>query len=144
MIRDTHCPCGSGRPLIECCGPYLAGAALPPDAETLMRSRYSAYVLRDEAYLLATWHPDTRPARLGLDQDPPTKWLGLAVKRHEDSGDGRAVVEFVARCKIAGRAHRLHEASRFLLENGRWLYLDGAPPAAPNSSPNSPEILHAP
>ena len=125
MTPDTDCPCGSGRPLAECCGPYLAGSALPPDAEALMRSRYSAYVLGNAAYLLATWHPDTRPASLDLDEGPPTKWLGLAVKRHEHGGDGRAVVEFVARYKIGGRAHRLHESSRFVHENGRWLYLDG-------------------
>jgi SEC-C motif domain protein len=125
MPVTTACPCGSGRPVAECCGPYLAGSALPPDAEALMRSRYSAYVLGDAAYLLKTWHPDTRPAKLDLDGGPPTKWLGLAVKRHEDGGDGRAVVEFVARYKIGGRAHRLHESSRFVHENGRWLYLDG-------------------
>jgi len=125
MPHNNDCPCGSGRPLSECCGPYLAGTSLPPDAEALMRSRYSAYVLCDEAYLLATWHPDTRPASLGLDQEPHAKWLGLSVKRHEDAGDGRAMVEFVARYKIGGRAHRLHETSRFLLEHGRWWYLDG-------------------
>ena len=119
------CPCGSSRALAACCGPYLSSGALPPTAEALMRSRYSAYVLGNEAYLLATWHPDTRPARLDLEQGPPTKWLGLAIKRHEDGGDGRAVVEFVARYKISGRAHRLHETSRFVLEQGHWLYLDG-------------------
>lgn len=90
-----------------------------------MRSRYSAYVLCDEAYLLATWHADTRPANLGLDQEPRAKWLGLKIKRHEDKGGGRAEVEFVARYKIAGRAHRLHETSRFLHEQGQWRYLDG-------------------
>ncbi|PIX97401.1 MAG: hypothetical protein CO126_02325 [Hydrogenophilales bacterium CG_4_9_14_3_um_filter_63_34] len=125
MSLDRDCPCGSGRALAACCAPYLAGGAVPADAETLMRSRYSAYVLGDEAYLLATWHPDTRPASLGLDQDPPAKWLGLTVRRHEEDGNGRAVVEFVARYKIGGRAHRLHEASRFVLELGRWWYLDG-------------------
>ena len=124
MFPDHDCPCGSGHPLAACCGRYLAGA-LPPDAEALMRSRYSAYVLGDEAYLLATWHPDTRPASLDLDSEPPVKWLGLAVKRHEDEGEGRAVVEFVARYKIGGRAHRLLEASHFVRELGRWWYVDG-------------------
>ena len=126
MSLDTTCPCGSGRAFAECCGPYLAGTALPATAEALMRSRYSAYVLCDEAYLLATWHPDTRPASLDFDREPPTKWLGLAIKRHEDKGDGRAVVEFVARYKIGGRAHRLHEASRFVREHGRWWYVTGS------------------
>jgi SEC-C motif-containing protein len=125
MSLNPNCPCGSGHALADCCGRYLAGGSLPATAEALMRSRYSAYVLGDEAYLLATWHPDTRPASLDLDQEPPAKWLGLAVKRHEDEGDGRAVVEFVARYKIGGRAHRLHETSRFVLEQGRWWYLDG-------------------
>ncbi len=90
-----------------------------------MRSRYTAYVLRDEAYLLATWHPDTRPPELGLERETGVKWLGLKVKRHEDSGDGHAIVEFVARYKVDGRGHRLHETSRFRHEQGRWLYLDG-------------------
>jgi SEC-C motif-containing protein len=125
MTDDIPCPCGSGRALTACCGPLLAGAGQAANAEALMRSRYTAYVLRDEAYLLASWHPDTRPASLDLDQDEPVKWLGLAVKRHQDHGDGTALVEFVARYKIGGRAHRLHETSRFLREGGHWLYLDG-------------------
>lgn len=90
-----------------------------------MRSRYSAYTRGDEAYLLATWHPNTRPVSLDLDQEPAVKWLGLTVKRHQDGGDGQAIVEFVARYKVGGRAHRLHEVSRFLWEHGHWLYLDG-------------------
>jgi SEC-C motif domain protein len=124
MPPPPDCPCGSGRPLAACCGAYHAGA-LPADAEALMRSRYSAYVLGNENYLLATWHPDTRPESLDLDREPPTKWLGLAIKRHEATGAGQALVEFVARYKIGGRAHRLWETSRFALEQGRWWYVDG-------------------
>lgn len=90
-----------------------------------MRSRYTAYVLRDEAYLLATWHPETRPTELGLDREGALRWLGLKVKRHEDGGDGHAIVEFVARYKVDGRGHRLHETSRFVREQGLWRYLDG-------------------
>jgi SEC-C motif-containing protein len=95
-------------------------------AEALMRSRYSAYVLKLEDYLFATWHPDTRPAALDIADDD-SKWLGLEVKRHEESAD-TTTVEFVARYKIAGRAHRLHEISRFVRENGRWFYVDGVFP----------------
>ena len=90
-----------------------------------MRSRYSANVLRLEPYLLATWHAGTRPAALDLSDDTNTRWLGLEVIRHEASGSDSASVEFVARYRIAGRAHRLQECSRFLRENGRWYYLDG-------------------
>ena len=120
----ADCPCGSGRDYADCCGSLHAGTA-PVDAEALMRSRYVAYVLGLEPYLLATWHPDTRPRSLDLDAEPATKWLGLEVKRHALTGQDSAIVEFVARYKIAGRAHRLHEISRFMRQAGRWFYLDG-------------------
>jgi SEC-C motif-containing protein len=92
-------------------------------AEALMRSRYTAYVYEREAYLLATWHPSTRPTKLELD--PPPTWLELRVIRHTpDATDpDRAVVEFVARFRAEGRGHRLHETSRFVREGDRWLYL---------------------
>lgn len=90
-----------------------------------MRSRYVAYALRLESYLLATWHASTRPASLELDKEPKLCWLGLSIKRHELQGDDQAIVEFVARYKINGRAYRLHETSRFVREDGCWFYLDG-------------------
>lgn len=122
----TDCPCGSGQPLAACCGRYHEGplAGLAPTAEALMRSRYSAYVLDRLDYLLATWHPDTRPARLDPNE-PGLRWLGLAVKRHVPIDADHATVEFVARSKWGGRAHRMHETSRFVREQGRWLYVDG-------------------
>lgn len=89
-----------------------------------MRSRYSAYVLKLADYLLATWHPSTRPSELDLAADD-SKWLGLEVKRHAVQGEDQATVEFVARYRIAGRGHRLHELSRFVREDGRWFYIDG-------------------
>ena len=90
-----------------------------------MRSRYTAYTLLKEDYLLATWHPSTRPPSLGLVQETPTKWLGLEVKRHEQQDADHAIVEFVARYKVNGRAQRLHEVSRFRREAGQWFYVDG-------------------
>ena len=112
-----------GKPLAlaQCCGPHLAGTPAP-DAQALMRSRYSAYVLEDEAYLLATWHATTRPAQLALEA---TKWLGLELRGHRATGEGRAEVEFVARYRVAGKGMRLHERSRFVRDDGRWYYLDG-------------------
>jgi SEC-C motif-containing protein len=86
-----------------------------------MRSRYSAYVLGLIDYLLATWHPSTAPGELEL---PPVKWLGLEVRHTEAAGDA-GVVEFVARCKSNGRAERMEETSRFVRQEGRWLYIDG-------------------
>ena len=89
-----------------------------------MRSRYSAYVLGLEDYLLVTWHASTRPAALNLGAEAQAKWLGLDVKAHSAS-DGAATVELVARCRVGGRAQRLHEVSRFVREDGRWFYVDG-------------------
>lgn len=122
---ESLCPCGSGVPLADCCQPYLSGKAPAPTAEALMRSRYSAYVLDNADYLLASWHPDTRPASLNLDGKQ--NWLGLKIRRAELGGaeDSEGLVEFVARFKIAGRGHRLHEISRFQRLDGRWFYLDG-------------------
>ncbi len=95
------------------------------DAETLMRSRYSAYVQGDAAYLLATWHPDTRPSSLDLNADPKPKWLGLTVKRHVPLDADHVRFEFEARYKLNGRAFRMRETSRFTRLDGRWYYLDG-------------------
>ena len=75
-------------------------------------------------YLLTTWHASTRPAV--IEADPPgLKWLGLDVRRHDVQDADHATVEFVARSKLGGRAHRLHETSRFVREDGRWYYVDG-------------------
>ena len=126
-IDGPACPCGSGRAYTRCCGTYHDGEDAPT-AEALMRSRYSAYVRRLEPYLLDTWHAGTRPPSLDLNQDGTTRWLGLEIRRHERTGPDSAIVEFVARYKIAGRVFRLHEISRFIHENGRWYYIDGAFP----------------
>jgi SEC-C motif-containing protein len=90
-----------------------------------MRSRYTAYTLLREDYLLATWHVSTRPAQLGLADEADNKWLGLQVKQHVQQDADHAIVEFIARYKIGGRAHRMHEVSSFVREDGRWFYVDG-------------------
>ena len=90
-----------------------------------MRSRYSAYVTLNEGYLRETWYPVTCPRDLALI--PEQRWLGLKVLAVEDGGpeDERGVVEFVARYKIQGKGHRLHEVSQFEHVAGRWLYVGG-------------------
>ena len=120
--KPLPCPCG-GADYATCCSRYHNGEPAP-DALTLMRSRFSAYALRLEPYLLATWHDSTRPAALDLAADN-TKWIGLEIRKHNAESADRATVEFVARYKIGGRAARLHEISRFVREDGRWFYLDG-------------------
>ncbi|WP_410497988.1 YchJ family protein [Chitinibacter sp. S2-10] len=116
------CPCGSTS-YAQCCQPlHEGGAAQTP--EQLMRSRYSAYVLGLEAYLLTSWHHSTRPEHLDLNEEPRAKWLSLTVNHAESDGD-QGIVSFVARYKVGGRAYRLTEHSRFVRENGHWFYLDG-------------------
>jgi SEC-C motif domain protein len=118
------CSCGSGKLYAQCCEPLHQGSKAP-DALSLMRSRYSAYVLGLDTYLLNTWHPDTRPASLNLNEDKGIKWLGLSIKNHSILDQHRASVEFVARFKVGGsRAERHHETSLFEYLDG-WYYISG-------------------
>lgn len=132
MADSLSCPCGRSdqraRPLAyaQCCGRYIEhfDAVPAPDPESLMRSRYTAYVRERADYLLATWHASTRPAK--LDFELGARWLGLEVRSRSMRDGEHAEVEFVARQRDAtGRATRLVERSRFLLEAGRWFYVDG-------------------
>jgi len=131
MNGAQQCPCGRvdakqrAVSYADCCGRFVEhfSDAPAPDAEHLMRSRYSAFVLARADYLLATWHSSTRPA--SLDFDVGAKWLGLDVREHKVTGADTAEVEFVARYRVDGRAVRMHERSRFVREDGRWLYVDG-------------------
>jgi SEC-C motif-containing protein len=128
MTAPHSCPCGRPAAYEQCCGRWHAGPTRlqAPDAEALMRSRYSAFVRELDDYLLDTWHPSTRPPSVSFEAG--LRWLGLDLKRHLPQGEDRAIVEFVARSKLGGRAQRLHETSRFVREDGRWFYLDPMPP----------------
>ena len=90
-----------------------------------MRSRYSAYVLRLEDYMLASWHPDTRPSVLGLADDK-TQWLGLTIRgvKAGRPGDDSGEISFTAQFRVGRERHRLDEDSRFIRQGGRWVYLD--------------------
>ena len=121
----SACYCGSRQPYAACCGRLHSGAENAETAEALMRSRYSAYVLGLEPYLLASWHASTRPESLDLAGAAGTKWLGLEIRRHQRADDARATVEFVARYRVGGRGQRLHEVSHFIREDGCWYYVAG-------------------
>jgi SEC-C motif domain protein len=126
MKPSLPCPCTAGPVYGDCCGRLHAGA-LPDTAEQLMRSRYCAYALGLSDYLLATWHPTTRPPSLRLDDatSRDTRWLGLDIVAHRPNGDA-AEIKFVARYRIGGaRAVRMRETSRFVREGGQWFYVDG-------------------
>ena len=122
------CPCGRPGVYEACCGRYHAGPLRlqAPDPESLMRSRYSAFVKDVRAYLLDTWHISERPLAIEAPE-PGLKWLGLSVREAPPPLDDRGEVTFVARYKVGGRAHRLEERSAFVREDGRWFYLKAVP-----------------
>lgn len=113
---------------LACCGRYHQGEPAPTP-EALMRSRYSAFVKDLRVYLLDTWHPSQRPAVIE-PPEPGLRWLGLSVRASGLLGPDEGWVQFVARSKLGGRAHRLEETSRFVREGGRWLYVDAWPAGA--------------
>lgn len=131
VLASAACPCGrttsQGKAVsyADCCARFVQhfDTTPAPDAEHLMRSRYSAFVAEEAPYLQATWHASQRP--VDLDFEPGAKWLGLQVKDFQATSDTTAEVEFVARFRVGGRAVRLHERSRFVREDGRWFYVDG-------------------
>lgn len=123
MHDDEPCPCGGVR-YAACCGPLLSGEVIATSATALMRSRYTAFVRGDAAYLLTSWHPSTRPAVIEFDD---RRWLGLRIvaSTQGEDGDPEGSVEFVARYKLGSRGYRMREVSRFTRHQGRWVYLDG-------------------
>jgi SEC-C motif domain protein len=124
-MPPRRCPCGTGLAYPECCGRLHDGTATAATAEQLMRSRYSAFATGDAAYLLATWHPRTRPRTLDLEGD--RRWTGLDVLAVSEGSllDQEGTVEFRAHYREAGGAGAQHENSRFLRNGGQWRYLDG-------------------
>ena len=120
-MAPRRCPCGTGLTYAECCGRLHDGTASAATAEQLMRSRYSAFAVGDPAYLLATWHPRTRPAT--LDLDPDVRWTGLEILA--TSGGSMLATEGTVEFRASHRGGAQHEDSRFLREGGRWYYLDG-------------------
>ncbi|WP_304107238.1 YchJ family protein [Mycolicibacterium bacteremicum] len=120
------CRCGSGSTYAACCGPVHDGTAPAVTALALMRSRFSAFALGRADHLLRTWHPDTRPRRLDLDDS--VTWRRLQIVDTEAGGaeDEHGIVEFRAQYEQHGRRHILHERSRFTRTgDGAWRYLDG-------------------
>lgn len=126
---DARCPCGSGEVYGACCARFHRGEADAPTAEALMRSRYSAFALRDTAHLARTWHPSTRPSAEELQLDEQQRWLRLDVLETTGGGpfDDEGTVTFEARWRSGAERGVLRERSRFVREQRRWTYLDGAP-----------------
>lgn len=124
MARNKDCPCGLGQPYADCCGRLHSGRTKASTAELLMRSRYSAFAVGDAEYLLRSWHSTTRPRSLELDSHD--RWTRLEILGKSGGGmfEAEGTVEF--RAHYTGGV--VHENSRFLRENGHWVYLDAITP----------------
>lgn len=124
-LASERCPCGTGEVYADCCAPRHDGSVPAPTAETLMRSRFSAFARDDTAYLLTTWHRSTRPRT--LDLNPERRWVRLDIVDvvaggpFADTGE----VEFRAHHRDGSTRGTQHERSRFVRERGRWFYVDG-------------------
>ena len=88
-----------------------------------MRSRYSAFALEKDGYILDSWHPSTRPDKITFRSGQ--KWQMLRVIEAKTDG-ATATVEFLARASNGGARQDVHEVSRFVREDGRWLYVGDA------------------
>ncbi|MAR92418.1 MAG: zinc chelation protein SecC [Pseudomonadales bacterium] len=137
------CPCGSGQPYGSCCEPFHRGHALPETAQQLMRSRYSAFALKQSRYLLANLHPSRR-----RDDDQTelqntltrTEWTGLSIvsERLGGPGDTEGWVAFRAGFRQGGGQGAVDENSYFVRQQGRWWYLEGESPPASSPGRNEP------
>ena len=121
-VDALACPCGLGDDYASCCGRLHAGAPAPT-AESLMRSRYSAFAVGDAGYLLRTWYPSARPRTLSLD--PERRWTRLAILETRDGGlfDATGTVQFRAMYLQQGQRGVLAETSRFVRQDRHWTYL---------------------
>ncbi|WP_344821161.1 YchJ family protein [Actinocorallia longicatena] len=118
----NDCPCGLPASYDACCGHFHGGEAAPT-AELLMRSRYAAFAVGDEKYLERTWHPRTRPGRIGLDRK--TRWTGLEVLETTEGSPfhTKGTVRFRAHYLERGRRGQMEEHSRFVRLDGDWVYV---------------------
>ena len=122
-LAEQPCPCGSGLTYGKCCEPLHEGepAASP---EALMRSRYTAYALRLDGFVLASWDKKTRPEELFVDGEPRPKWFSLKVESTRVEGD-KGYVTVLAKARTAMGVITIHEASRFRRDGETWVYVDG-------------------
>jgi len=140
----SNCPCGSGLSLEACCGPILAGAPAPT-AEALMRSRYSAYVVRNYEHLERSLCSEQRKdysAEEAKRWAESSEWLGLTIIRTEKGGkdDKEGLVEFSAKFRAEGKEHEHLEMAIFGREDGKWVYVGQVAPKGQTVRRKEPKV----
>ncbi|WP_328322636.1 YchJ family metal-binding protein [Kribbella sp. NBC_00382] len=122
MVKRTACPCGLDAVYADCCGGIHDGRRQAATAEQLMRSRYSAFAVRDAQYLLRSWYSATRPRELHLEDD--IEWTSLEIL-NTTAGTAfhtEGTVEFRANYIADSQPGDQSENSHFVRENGNWVY----------------------
>ena len=143
-MTNTTCPCGSQIDYQHCCYPFHAGISFAPNAECLMRSRYSAFVNNQCAYLIDTHHPDyLNGLTAEMLSDNTVKWLGLQIENADLKSDTRATVTFKAWYKAEGCIDAIYERSQFIFENSKWFYTQGTQKSAKLPSRNDPCVCNS-
>lgn len=139
-MNKEPCPCGSNRPLSQCCLPIITGTSKAATAEQLMRSRYTAFCREENGYLLQTWARKTRPEQLNTSETP-VNWIKLEIISHEKGleEDDDGTVHFIAHFIATDRLCSLEETSRFIKENDAWYYLDGVANSSTTKIPRNAE-----
>ena len=123
MTENQACPCGSGAPFNDCCGPIIEGTREPETAEQLMRARYSAFVTGAIDFIVSSTHSKSRKE---IDMDfirqwsETSTWRGLEILETKDVNDNKATVSFEAQYTQDGKDHNHREKSLFERENGEW------------------------
>ena len=139
------CPCGSGRPFGDCCAPYIQGKSLPPTAEALMRSRYTAFARQEMPYLASTLHPSQRH---DYDEAGATRWaresdwegLEIIEVSQDPANANRGSVEFRASYRMNGVKHVHHELAEFRRTDGVWYFYDGKMQGAGQFRRETPKV----
>jgi len=123
-LRGQPCPCGSGQVFDVCCEPVISGRQPAATAEALMRSRFTAHVIHDYAYLHRTHLPTSKLPYVEEAPDAsPMQWTRLVVHAHEANvKPDMSYVDFSAYFQEEGAEHVIHEKSEFFRVNGHWLY----------------------
>lgn len=126
MNTDTYCLCGSELNYQDCCHLYHKGIKTPSTAEKLMRSRFTAYAMQKNDYLIETWAISKRPKQINFEKEE-AQWQRLEIIKTKKGqlNDSRGIVEFKAYFLSKGTPSVMNEISRFTKTGGRWFYLDG-------------------
>ena len=139
-----QCFCGSKKLFNLCCQPYIKGEQRPNTPEQLMRSRFSAYAVKNGQYIYDTYARETRVTQSLTEIQSWANecvWLALIINESDDE-----TVDFSAYYIANNKLCHLREVSRFVVETGtdidehrkqletptalseesvRWVYLDG-------------------